>query len=100
MNYCGRTADADRSGGHNRKPDQLPLVHEILRNLFLRIIPRDQLQFQLSIMMNVLHGWILHMRNRNEFFAVDQLVSHAEALMRVVDGLGHLPSRSSTGRRS
>lgn len=72
-----------------------PLVHEILRNLFLRIIPRDQLQFQLSIMMNVLHGWILHMRNRNEFFAVDQLVSHAEALMRVFSGLGDLPSLSA-----
>lgn len=72
-----------------------PLVHEILRNLFLRLIPRRELQFQLAIMMSVLHGWIPHMRNRPDFFALDQLVSHAEALMRVVGELGPLPTKWS-----
>jgi hypothetical protein len=72
-----------------------PLVHEILRNLLLRQIPRDELQFQLAIMMNILHGWILHVRNRPDYFALDQLVSHGDSLMRTIGTLGELPTKSA-----
>lgn len=72
-----------------------PLVHRILRTLFLRQIPRAELQFQLAIMMNVLHGWILNMRNRPDYFATDQLVSHADSLMRHIAELGEMPAKSA-----
>jgi hypothetical protein len=39
---------------------------------------------------------MFHMRNRPDFFALDQLVSHADALMRTVDGLGELGTKSPT----
>jgi hypothetical protein len=71
-----------------------PLVHEILRRLFLRAIPQDRLQEQVGMMLNVLHGWIVHMRDRNAFFVVDQLVSHADSLLEVIAELGELPSVS------
>jgi NAD(P)-dependent dehydrogenase (short-subunit alcohol dehydrogenase family) len=92
-----RVLNVDGSGRTSETTETFeihPLVHEILRNLFLRQIPRAELQFQLAIMMNVLHGWILHMRNRPDFFALDQLVSHADALMRTVGEFGELPTKS------
>jgi hypothetical protein len=36
------------------------------------------------MMMSVLIGWMSQMRHRNAFFAVDQLASHAEQLLRVI----------------
>ncbi|MEA2774525.1 MAG: hypothetical protein QOD93_7487 [Acetobacteraceae bacterium] len=65
-----------------------PLVQEIVRNLFLRQIPPAALGDQLTMMMAVLIGWMSHMRNRNAFFAVDQLASHAERLLQAIVGVG------------
>ena len=61
-----------------------PLVHEIVRELFLREIPPARLGEQLTMMMSVLIGWMSQMRHRNAFFAVDQLASHADQLLRVI----------------
>ena len=61
-----------------------PLVQEIVRELFLREIPPARLGEQLTMMMSVLIGWMSQMRHRNAFFAVDQLASHADQLLRVI----------------
>lgn len=93
-----RVLAIDDDGATSETTDTIeihPLVHRILRTLFLRQIPRAELQFQLAIMMNVLHGWILHMRNRPDYFATDQLVSHADSLMRHVAELGEMPAKSA-----
>jgi len=65
-----------------------PLVQEIVRELFLRQIPPARLGEQLTMMMSVLIGWMSRMRYRNAFFAVDQLASHAEQLLRVILRVG------------
>ncbi|MGO9104403.1 MAG: hypothetical protein ACLP9Y_35165 [Mycobacterium sp.] len=65
-----------------------PLVQEIVRELFLRQIPPARLGEQLTMMMSVLIGWISQMRHRNAFFAVDQLASHADQLLRVILQVG------------
>jgi hypothetical protein len=93
-----RVLTIDDDGAISETTDTIeihPLVHRILRTLFLRQIPRAELQFQLAIMMNVLHGWILHMRNRPDHFATDQLVSHADSLMRHIAELGEMPAKSA-----
>lgn len=61
-----------------------PLVHEVLRDIFLRDIPPARLGEQLSMMLHALLGWLTEMRKRNAFFAVDQLAAHAEALLAVI----------------
>jgi hypothetical protein len=87
----------DEDGEQNEASEIIeihPLVHEILRKLFLRQIPRQRLSEQLTVMMNFLHGWIVHARKRTQYFVIDQLVSHAEAMLRVIAGLGDLPATS------
>ncbi|MCX2934922.1 hypothetical protein ORI20_32170 [Mycobacterium sp. CVI_P3] len=61
-----------------------PLVHEVLRDIFLRDIPAGLLGSQLSMMLHTLVGWLGAMRKRNAFFAVDQLAAHADALLAVI----------------
>lgn len=61
-----------------------PLVHEVLRDIFLRDIPPARLGEQLSMMLHALLGWLTEMRTRNAFFAVDQLAAHADALLAVI----------------
>jgi len=61
-----------------------PLVHEVLREIFLRDIPAGRLGEQLSMVLHALLGWLTEMRNRNAFFAVDQLAAHADALLAVI----------------
>ncbi|MGJ6127182.1 hypothetical protein QN239_31860 [Mycolicibacterium sp. Y3] len=61
-----------------------PLVHEILRDIFLRDVPPDRLGEQLSMMLHALLGWLSAMRDRNAFIAVDQLAAHADALLAVI----------------
>jgi hypothetical protein len=61
-----------------------PLVHEVLRDIFLRDIPPGRLGGQLSMMLHALLGWLTEMRKRNAFFAVDQLAAHADALLAVI----------------
>jgi hypothetical protein len=92
-----RVLAIDDDGATSETTDTIeihPLVHKILRTLFLRQIPREELQFQLAIMMNVLHGWILHMRSRPDYFALDQLVSHADSLIGHIAELGEMPTKS------
>jgi hypothetical protein len=36
------------------------------------------------MLMSVLIGWMIRMRHRNALFAVDQLASHADQLLRVI----------------
>jgi len=89
----------DEDGEQNEASETIeihPLVHEILRRLFLRQIPRVRLTAQLTVMMHFLHGWIVHARRRKQYFVVDQLVAHADSLIKVVvNGLGELPTVSA-----
>lgn len=61
-----------------------PLVHEVLRDIFLRDIPPARLGEQMTMMLHPLLGWLTEMRKRSAFFAVDQLAAHAEALLAVI----------------
>ncbi|MCP9271247.1 hypothetical protein [Mycolicibacterium arenosum] len=61
-----------------------PLVHEVLRDIFLRDIPPARLSEQIIMMLHPLLGWLTEMRRRNAFFAVDQLAAHADALLSVI----------------
>ncbi|MFW3120265.1 hypothetical protein MMAG44476_21222 [Mycolicibacterium mageritense DSM 44476 = CIP 104973] len=61
-----------------------PLVHEVLRDIFLRDIPPGRLGEQLSMMLHELLGWLTEMRNRHAFFAVDLLAAHAETLLALI----------------
>ncbi|QRY43505.1 hypothetical protein JVX93_23595 [Mycolicibacterium boenickei] len=59
-----------------------PLVHEILRRLYLRQTSGQQVGNHVIMMMHTLQGWIADFRLRNQYFVVDQLVSHAETLLQ------------------
>ncbi len=61
-----------------------PLVHEILqRNCLSRVRPGD-LQSMAASLMFFLVGWIGILRTEGQFFAVEQLRMHAEALLELV----------------
>jgi hypothetical protein len=73
----------DEEGEQNEASDTIdmhPLVHEILRRLFVRRTPPLQLGGQLTMMLYFLSGWLIHARNRNQYFVVDQLAAHALSL--------------------
>ena len=85
----------DEEGELNETSDTIdihPLVHEILRRLFVRQIPPFQLGGQLTMMLYFLNGWLIHARDRNHYFVVDQLAAHALSLLNFIDGLGELPT--------
>jgi hypothetical protein len=85
----------DDDGEQNEASDTIdihPLVHEILRRLFMRKIPPIRLSEQIAMMMYFLHGWIAHARKRNQYFVVDQLAAHAVSLLKFVDQLDDLPT--------
>ena len=87
----------DDDGEQNEASDTIdihPLVHEILQRLFIRKIPPVPLGEQITMMMHFLHGWLVHARRRNQYFVVDQLVAHAFSLLKSIDQLGDLPTRS------
>ncbi|MEZ0351111.1 hypothetical protein [Mycobacterium sp. pR1184] len=69
-----------------------PVVHEILRRLFVREIPPIRLVEQLTMMLYFLNGWLIHARKQNQYFVVDQLAAHALSLINFMDGLGELPT--------
>lgn len=75
-----------------------PLVHEILRRLFVREIPPIRLNEQLTMMLYFLNGWLIHARKHNQYFVVDQLAAHALSLLGFIDSLGELatPSEAAT----
>lgn len=85
----------DADGEQNEASDTFsihPLVHEILRRLFVRQIPPIRLVEQLTMMLYFLNGWLIHVRKHNQYFVVDQLAAHALSLLRFIDGLGELPT--------
>jgi hypothetical protein len=88
----------DEEGEQNESSETIeihPLVHEILRRLFLRQIPPINLSEQLTVMTHFLHGWIVCARMRRQYFVVDQLVAHADSLLKVMDDLGELTAASA-----
>jgi hypothetical protein len=88
----------DEEGEQNESSETIeihPLVHEILRRLFLRQIPETRLTEQLTVMMHFLQGWIVHARKRNQYFVVDQLVAHADSLLKILHELGELPTANA-----
>ncbi|MEV6557520.1 hypothetical protein AB0M22_17510 [Nocardia sp. NPDC051756] len=62
-----------------------PLVHEILRSTYLHTLPAGQLQVVAAALMYFLVPWLGWMRTRGEFFALEQLRVHADALLGVVE---------------
>ena len=87
----------DDDGVQNEASDTIdihPLVHEILQRLFIRKIPPVPLGEQITMMMHFLHGWLVHARRRNQYFVTDQLAAHAFSLLKSIDQLGDLPTRS------
>lgn len=85
----------DEQGEPNEASDTIdihPLIHEILRRLFVRQIPPYQLGGQLTMMLYFLNGWLIHARRQSRYFVVDQLAAHALSLLSVIDGLGDLPT--------
>ncbi|TDZ96337.1 NB-ARC domain-containing protein [Mycobacteroides salmoniphilum] len=57
------------------------LVHEILRRIYLRQTSESQVGHHVIMMMHTLQGWIGEFRLGSLYFVVDQLISHAEALL-------------------
>lgn len=91
----------DKQGEPSETGDTIdihPLVHEILRRLFVRRMPHSEMGGQLMMMLYFLNGWLIHARRQNRYFAVDQLAAHALSLLRFIDGLGQLsfPSGAAT----
>ncbi|MCH9736822.1 MAG: hypothetical protein K0U78_20100 [Actinomycetia bacterium] len=85
----------DADGEQNEASDTFnihPLVHEMLRRLFVREIPPTRLVGQLTMMLYFLNGWLIHARKLNQYFVVDQLAAHAVSLLSFIDGLGEVPT--------
>ena len=61
-----------------------PLVHEILRRSYLAAVPPGYLESQCTVFMYFLVGWLGKLRDQAEFFAVEQLRLHANALLTLI----------------
>lgn len=61
-----------------------PLVHEILRRSYLAAVPPGYLESQCTVFMYFLVGWLGQLRDQAEFFAVEQLRLHANALLTLL----------------
>jgi hypothetical protein len=62
-----------------------PVVHEILQRSYLAEVPPGRLQGIAEGLMYFLVGWIGSLRTDGQFFAVEQLRMHAEALLDLVN---------------
>lgn len=74
-------------GGHTAVSDTIaihPLVHDILRRSYLAAVPPGYLESQCTVFMYFLIGWLGSMRTAGEYFAVEQLRLHANALLELV----------------
>lgn len=83
-----RVMNLDEAGSRNAASETIaihPLVHEILRETYLKSIPHGRLQEQVVMLMYHLLGWIEGMRLAFEFFALDVFLLHAEELLRLVN---------------
>lgn len=92
----------DEEGEQNEASDTIdihPLVHEILRRLFVREIPPIRLWDQLTMMLYFLNGWLIHARKRNQYFVVDQVAAHALSLLNFIADVGELPTRGEPATR-
>jgi hypothetical protein len=76
-----------------------PLVHDILQASYLEAVPPGQLQAQSMGLMYFLLGWLRPLRTAGEYFAVEQLRLHADALLRLVDAREPLSSYSPQNAR-
>lgn len=77
-----------------------PLVHDILRQSYLAAVPPGYLEMQCTAFMYFLVGWIGKLRDQGEFFAVEQLRLHANALLTLVAENEPMPSLSTQNRRA
>ncbi len=63
-----------------------PLVHRILRTIHLQAAPYDSMIMNLlGMFMGHLYGWLIALRPSGQFFAVEQLLIHAQWLLDFVD---------------
>jgi hypothetical protein len=76
-----------------------PLVHDILQVSYLEAVPPGQLQAQSMTLMYFLLGWLRPLRASGEYFAVEHLRLHAEALLQLVNEREPLSSHSPQGAR-
>ncbi|WP_237165879.1 hypothetical protein [Mycolicibacterium peregrinum] len=82
-----RVMNVDDAGKQNAASETIaihPLVHEILQISYLDRLQGGELQSHALMLMHQLLGWIEGMRTDLEFFAVDQLLLHAEALLELL----------------
>ncbi|BBY46826.1 hypothetical protein MARA_02560 (plasmid) [Mycolicibacterium arabiense] len=83
-----RTRYVDRTGVENPASDTLnlhPLVHEILHKIVVDITAPIDLLRLLTDLMGTVYGWLDEMRNEGFFFPVDQLLVHADTVLKTVD---------------
>lgn len=81
----------DASGKSNPASDTIsihPLVHEILRTIHQQAAPREaDLVALLADFMGCLYGWIIDFRRTGAFFPVEQLLTHGEWVLKLVDDI-------------
>jgi tetratricopeptide (TPR) repeat protein len=87
-----RTAVSDTVAIH-------PLVHDILQRSYLAAVPSGYLESQCTVFMYFLIGWLGQMRTQGEYFAVEQLRLHANALLALVDDNEPMSSLSAQNAR-
>jgi tetratricopeptide (TPR) repeat protein len=79
----------DASGIANPASDTInihPLVHKILRTIHLQAAPHDtSIMNLLAMFMGHLLGWLIALRPSGQFFAVEQLLIHAQWLLDFMD---------------
>ncbi|QVI26563.1 hypothetical protein MN2019_20060 [Mycolicibacterium neoaurum] len=76
-----------------------PLVHEILQRSYLDEVPPGHLESQCAVFMYFLVGWLGVVRDQGEFFAVEQLRLHANALLQLIADNEPLTSLGPQNRR-
>lgn len=81
----------DASGASNPASDTIsihPLVHEILRTIHRQAAPQEaDLIALLGDFMGCLYGWIIDFRRTGAFFPVEQLITHGEWILKLVDDI-------------
>ncbi|MGO9349546.1 MAG: NB-ARC domain-containing protein [Mycobacterium sp.] len=81
----------DASGSSNPASDTIsihPLVHEILRTIHQQAAPHEaDLIALLGVFMGCLYGWIIDLRRTGAFFPVEQLLTHGEWILKLVDNI-------------
>ncbi|MFD6354625.1 hypothetical protein [Nocardia tengchongensis] len=76
-----------------------PLVHEIIRSSYLQALPPGRFQDMAIGLMHYLTSWIGVMRAQEEFFALEQLRVHAEALLTLIAEQSSLPRAAAPTER-